>query len=102
MTNKQVLSAVDSIRKGWYNPPSNYYGFKKAEFEFISYSRSAIGEIYLCLLENQNKNPIDTIEEFRSKMDDFACYAQNGMANFMFSVYYDVATDVLDTLLNMR
>lgn len=102
MTNEQALSALDSIRKGWYGSPSNYYGFKKAEFEFISYSRSAIGEIYLYLLKNKNKNPIEVLEEFRGMMDDFACYARNGIANFMFSIYYDVATDVLDTLLNMK
>lgn len=101
MNIKQALLTIDKMKKDWYRPPIRY-GIKRCEFEYQSYKHSAMNEIKFYLLEHQNENPISAIENFRYQMDCFACGTENGIANFMFSVYYDVATDVLDTLLGMN
>lgn len=102
MTTIKAISMIDTLRDGWYNPPSNYGLQKKIEFIHQSYSRSAINEIKFYLMEYENEDPIKLIEDFRYKMDYFACETKNSMANFMFSTYYDVATDVLDVLLGLK
>lgn len=101
MHTKQVLSIIDSLRDGWYDPPYSYK-IKKMNFILKSYSRSAMNEIKLYLMENNQKDPISALEDFRYLVDHFACDTENADANFMFSVYYDVATDVLDALLTMN
>lgn len=101
MNVKSVLSVIDTLRDGWYDPPHTYK-IKKIDFMLKSYSRSAMEEIKLYLMGNDQKDPISVIEDFRYLVDDFACNTENADANFMFSVYYDVATDVLDTLLTMK
>lgn len=98
---KYVLSMIDKLRDEWYNPPITYHQ-KRAEFEYDSYKRSAINEIKMYLMSNDSKNPIIAVEEFRHMMDVFACETKDGNSNFMFSVYYDVATDVLDLLCGMN
>ena len=92
----KTLRLIDSLREGWYNPPTNYHQ-KKNEFERLSYQRSAIDEIKLYLMEHENEDPIEMIEKFRKEMDDVSCRSKC----IMFSVYYDVATDVLDVLLGV-
>lgn len=101
MTTNQAVSIVDSLGRGWYYPPKTH---KKKMVNFIhqSYSSSAIEEIKIYLKWHMDQNPIDVIEDFRYMVDNFACETKNPEANFMFSVYYDVATDVLDTLLTMK
>ena len=99
---KYVLSVINDLRDKWYKPPSCYYHRKRIEFEQQSYARSAMNEICFYLMEHENENPITAIENFRYMVDCFACETKNGGANFMFSVYYDVASDVLDVLLGMQ
>lgn len=101
MTNHYILSVIDTLREGWYDPPTSYQ-MKKIDFEYASYRRTALDEIKFYLLEEKKEDPIKMIEDFRQMMDDFACQTKNGTANFMFSTYYDTATDVLDVLLSMK
>lgn len=82
--------------------PKRYYGRKSIEFDYESYRRSALLEIKMALIREYKKDPILVVEEFRSKVDNFACKTKNGTANFMFSTYYDIATDVLDQLIARR
>lgn len=100
MTINRALSIIDSLREGWYGSPMLYFQ-KKIEFEYKSYQHSALEEIKRCLIRHNKEDPIKMLEEFRYQMDCFACETKNPTANFMFSVYYDVATDVLDVLLGM-
>lgn len=100
MTVNRALSIIDSLREGWYESPILYFQ-RKIEFEYKSYQHSALGEIRQYLIRHNKENPIKMLEEFRYQMDVFACETKNPTANFMFSVYYDVATDVLDTLLGI-
>lgn len=95
-----ALLLIDDLQNEWYKPPTSYYNQKIINFEFQSYKYSAINEIKLYLKKHENKDPISAAEEFRYKMDCFASETKNGNANFMFSIYYDVATDVLDVLLS--
>ena len=99
---KYVLSVINELRDEWYKPPSGYYRRKRAEFEQQSYARSAMNEICFYLMEHENENPITAVENFRHMVDCFACETKNEDSNFMFSVYYDVASDVLDVLLGMQ
>lgn len=96
----QALSVIDTLQKGWYSHPHNYY-IKRGEFEYESYKYSGIDEIKLYLMKHKGEDPIQAVENFRYMMDEFACKATTSSANFMFSVYYDVATDVLDVLLSV-
>lgn len=100
MNYKQVTSIIDTLRKGWYDGPNNY-NCQKKYFMLKSYQKSAIKEIKLYLIKNRKENPIDCIEKFIKIMDSFSCN-KNQNINFMFSVYRDVATDVLDVLLTIN
>lgn len=98
MTTIRALSIIDSLREGWYESPILYFQ-RKIEFEYKSYQHSALEEIKRYLIKHNKEDPIKTLEDFRCQVDCFACETKNPTANFMFSVYYDVTTDVLDTLL---
>lgn len=101
MNIKDILNVIEGERGGYYNPPISYYTQTNIEFEYNSYKKSALDEIKIYLINHKKEHPVKTIEDFRNMMDDFACQATTGSANFMFSVYYDAATDILDILLSM-
>lgn len=65
-----------------------------------SYCHWATEEIERYIAQNKGRPIIEVIEEFRHRMDCFACNAKTAEANFMFSVAYDVATDMLDEVIN--
>lgn len=97
----KAISVIDSLREGWYIPPTNY-NKKRKDFDKMSFQRTAMDEIRFYLMEHASENPVDTIEKFRRMMDEFSCRPKSDDTSFMFSVYYDVATDVLDVLLGMK
>lgn len=99
MEMEKALLIIDKLQKESYKAPTTYYNQKIINFEYQSYNYSAINEIRDYLTEHKNEDPIKAIEDFRYQMDCFACESRTGVANFMFSIYYDVATDVLDELL---
>lgn len=100
MTTIRALSIIDSLREGWYDSPITY-NKKRAYFECESYQHSAIGEIRRYLMDHNKEDPIKVVDDFCYMVDDFACKTKNSTASFMFSVYYDVATDIMDALLGM-
>ena len=75
---------------------------KPIDLEYHSYMRSAIDEIKRYILESEDQNTFKILDDFRCLMDDFACSASTPNAGMMFSVYYEVATDVLDILLGTK
>lgn len=103
-----AISVINDMCSDWYGPPTKYYGPRRVIFIQRSYAHSAIKEIKRCLMganeyseiRYKNKDPFDLIEDFRKMVDYFAGNTKNGDTKFMFSVYYDVATDVLDILIN--
>lgn len=102
MNIKRAISIVDTLREGWYTPPLTYRPGFKTEFEYRSYKCMAMKEIKMYLLDHQEENPIDSMEKYRSEMSNLACSSKTDEAKFMFSIYYDVATDVLDVLLGSK
>lgn len=100
MNAKKTLEIIDKVRNGWYDPPKTYHQ-KKSKFEKQSYSYSALNEIKFYIMEHENKDPILLLEEFRYQMDRFVYCSETSEAQFMFSIYYEVATDILDVLLGM-
>lgn len=98
MSTSYILSIVQEMANEYYPKPTTYR-MKKSYFIYDSYSRWAIKELIDYILSNSDRYVLDVVEEFRNKMDDYASYAKSGDANFMFSVAYDVATVVLDTLI---
>lgn len=98
-TFNYTLGVIDTLRSGWYTTPSSYY-CNRSVFEQQSYRHSAIIEIKQYLIDHKDQNPTDAVQDFRDMMDLASCESKVGTTkNFMFSVYYDVATDVLDVLL---
>lgn len=101
MDIKMTLSVIDTLEKGWYEPPFSY-DQKRDRFVYASFSHSAMEEIKLYLKQYIEIDPIESIENFRHLMDSFCCRAGNDAIKNMFSIYYDVATHVLDVLLGMK
>lgn len=91
------MKRIVSIKaKKIYIQPKSYSNKDLADFKFCSYANWALDELYMFIFLRKEENLIDVIEDFRMMVDDFACNATSGDANFMFSVAYDVATDILD------
>lgn len=68
--------------------------YQQKDIENIKvYEKWAISEI-LEYINKSDKRTIDAVEEFRDKMDDYAC-----KGNYIFSIAYDTATCVLDALI---
>lgn len=101
MNINMALSVLDTLEKGWYEPPFRY-DQKRDRFIYISFSHSAIQEIKNYLKQNMEIDPIESIENFRHLMNSFCCRAENDAIKNMFSIYYDVSTHVLDVLLEMK
>lgn len=60
------------------------------------YEMWAIEEI-IDHIKNSDKRVLDTVEEWRDKMDDYAC--RNTKSSYIFCIAYDTATCVLDALI---
>lgn len=98
MKFKKVLKIIDRMQKELYRSPESYR-INSAQFMFQSYKKWALNELLLYLLIRRDENPIERVEEFRYQMDVAATSATTDDRNFMFSVAYDVASDILDILL---
>lgn len=97
-SNLNLCADLWEIMDECYEPP-NTYDVSKAVFAQQSYARWAVGEVIRYIEKRPEMEVCMLIEEFRNKMDDAACKAKTPEKNFMFSVAYDVATDVLDYVL---
>lgn len=95
---EEVLRMIDAVAREDYQPPKTYQ-MNKGKFMHRSFKSWAIKEIRIYILTNFDLSAIEALEQFRQMMDDFACQSTNGTNSFMFSTAYDVATDILDTLL---
>lgn len=98
---KSVLKEIDRMIVEWYPPPDTYF-MKDIMFRYRSYCHWAIIEIRKCIIKSSPNLVIETLEKFRYKMDNLACSATDGNKNFMFSIAYDVTTDVLDVIQSIK
>ncbi len=96
-----VLAQLRNMREKWYKPPKTHK-MKKVDFVLTSLKRSAMDEIILFLMRNENDDPVETVELFCRNMDNAACYAKTPDSKLLFSVYYDIGMNVLDLLLGFR
>ena len=64
-----------------------------------SYSRWAVQELLTFVKQHKDMKPINAIELFIHKMDDYAC--TNSKNSYIFSVAHDIAEDVYDIFLAM-
>lgn len=88
----QVEVYVKSQRK-WITSHLCYW--KKDEFTQLCYQLWAGNEILDYLRKHRNLGLLEGIEQFRRMMDNYSCRSKS----ICFSVAYDVATDILDTLI---
>lgn len=73
--------------------------WKKDRFRQSSYSRWAVQELLTFVKQHKDMKPINAIELFIHKMDDYACANSNN--SYIFSVAHDIAEDVYDIFLAM-
>lgn len=95
---KKALQIVERLKKEWYEAPKTYR-MSQTDFYYTSYESWALREVKTYLMIHSDQNPIDALDEFRYQMDCAAVNAKTETTNFIFSICYDVATDVLDNLL---
>ena len=96
---ERAICAIQEYRYDINHPSSNWppYYFAQA-----SYSRWAAEEIIVYILSHVNLTPLEAVEEFRNLMDDYATRDRYDKQNsYIFSVAYDIATDIYDILLAM-
>ena len=70
--------------------------WQKELFAQQVYTIWAAKEIYFLLSENDIYPPEVVVEEFANKMSDYA--SKRKETNFMFSIAYDTAIDILDLI----
>lgn len=70
--------------------------WQSAHFAQRCYAKTAANDI-LELLKNSSEPPLVVIEEYRDKMDEFACL--NNFGSIIFSVAYDTAESIIDALI---
>lgn len=99
MEIKFALSRIDQIYIDFFKRDfKDFTRCKRIDFEYNSYSRWALNELRQYIIKNRNKDPIDSLNEFKYKMDQFACQSKSE-ANFIFSVAYDITVFVIDELM---
>ena len=71
--------------------------WRSSEFAQWSYSKTAAKEILELLEKDTNTPPLVVIEEYRDKMNNFACL--NPKWSIMYSVAADIAEYMIDELI---
>lgn len=100
--NRMILSILNTLQRNlddYQKIPPKYQFKKQYLFLQISYERSALEE-----LENYfsakdvpfEVDPMQELELFINRWNDVSCDSKTEEKRFLFSVYADVATQVLD------
>lgn len=98
MTVDDCLEIIEEYALDLYDHPLDKF-MKKEYFYYETYLRWSIDEVKKYLDDHRGKDPIDILEEFKHKMNTFACESKTETSNFIFSVAYDLVTDVIDYIL---
>lgn len=98
ITNERAVRTILRLKKEWYPRYQDKGPSRWILLEMRSYCRSAMDEIIFYIKDRPDQNPIDSIEEFRHLSDQMACESVSEIRSFMFSCFYDVATDIIDEL----
>lgn len=92
MAYKVVSAYIDELEK----PVSVKDYWHSSYFAQRSYAKTAAYEI-LGLLRNSSEPPLVVIEEYRDKMNEYACL--NSFTSVMFSVASRTADNIVDALI---
>lgn len=98
MTINKSIAVMDKIQREYYPKPRSRNPSNDIYDNMIN-KNYAIHELMIYVQSHPDKDPIDSVEQFRKEMDDFVCRAKAWETKNMFSCYYDVATHVLDILI---
>lgn len=71
--------------------------WRSSEFAQWSYAKTAAKEVLESLRKDTDTPPLVVIEEYRDKMNDYACLKP--MWSIMYSVAADIAEDIIDELI---
>lgn len=98
-----ALALIDELLdSGWYAKPRYYDGMKRMKETTIanqSYRRWALRELGDFLSSCPDHEPIFLLEKYRSVMNDKACNGKTEEFRYVFTMCYEVATEVMDMLL---
>lgn len=102
ITNKYLEYLIKDYFKDLYDREDEVGSMMKYRHrnyqEIRWYEQWAVKEI-IDEIWKSDKNVIDTVEDFRKRMDDYAC--KNTKSSYIFSIAYDQATAVLDYLISI-
>lgn len=98
MNKDYILSVIKDYADEYLKVPQRR--LSRGDFEQRSYQRWAVDEILRAIEKSNSAPPIVAVEDFIRKMDEFSC--KNHRTSIIFSVAYDVATDILDLLIAMK
>lgn len=94
MTERAILNCLKKhIKERYLKPPTIKSYVKRCVFKQQSYQKWAALN-FLQYLENSDLSIIDAIEEYIRVMDIYACNGNTEESRYMFSVAYDVASDL--------
>lgn len=98
MPSRKCIKAAKLVEQSINNlPKMTAYKPYSAEFEQWCYIRWTLSMIKELLLEEKASNPVEIVESFRAKMDEYSTLNMN--SSYSFSVSYDASTNILDLLL---
>lgn len=85
-----------------YHEPKKYYSVKRSHFlrEVLDYW--AATEVVQEVFKHSEMDPLDVLNEFRDRMDAYACVAKTDRAKDIFIALYDAANNAVDFLIGLR
>ena len=101
LTKQKVLEVImDCETENLYPTELGY--LQKKEFALVSYNLSGLEALYYYILNYKGENMLEAVESFRQMVNDFSCEAGiNNPAGYIFSIYYDIASYILDLIIQM-
>lgn len=82
------------------NPVGEKEYWNEDVFEQKVYTAWGVMEIYNEIKNNPDTLPIEVVENFASKMNEYSC--KDNKTSHIFSIAYDVSLDILDQLISMK
>lgn len=92
--NDRAIRAIESYIYELKDPQMDWIKWRRDQ---CIYSRWAANEVLGYVKLHNDISAIQAVEEFIAKMDKYACLDNKN--SYIFSVAYDIATDILDLLL---
>lgn len=93
---KIAIQVVQDYIRALERTPGVIEGWQTRYLSQRSYAKTAAYDI-LDLLRDTDEPPLVVIERYRDKMNDYACL--NSFGSIMFSVAYDTAESIIDSLI---